>query len=376
MPHLRSRLAVSSLKKLAKLWPVIGVLGMRQVGKSTLLRELLGLTNLVTLDDEEARADAESASKLFLSKYSRPFVIDEVQKVPKLFDAIKSEVDRNRIPGLFYLTGSQRFSDGELTRESLTGRIATLRLYPLTLREAYPDEVLNLQHFVHGMQRGGIPVPMFLRDQGARKQYWDNWLETTLLRDLRRAYGKGYDLDFAYLLVEEISKMLREDIIPEVTHFSRDSRKVMKYLRAMESIFLLNRISCHPSGTGRDHWLLSDSGLAFYLMKEKGFSEASNLVLARHLIFNEISAHRSYQLKKDPIYYFKSPRAQPIDFVVDGIPIKLISKASGPLGWQEKGLLGAMNKLHSKRGFLAAPIERGDPMKRKGITRISWLHFS
>jgi len=124
---------------------------MRQVGKSTLLRDLLGLTNLVTLDDEEVRADAESASKLFLSKYPRPFLIDEVQKVPKLFDAIKSEVDRNRIPGLFYLSGSQRFSHGELTQESLTGRIATIRLYPLTLLEAYPDETLNLQHFVHGM---------------------------------------------------------------------------------------------------------------------------------------------------------------------------------------------------------------------------------
>ena len=110
MPHLRNRLALLPLKKLAKLWPVVGLVGLRQVGKSTLFRELLKIQDLVTFDDDESKIDAENAPKVFLAKYGRPLLIDEVQKVPKIFDALKSEVDKKRIHGSFFIAGSQSFA--------------------------------------------------------------------------------------------------------------------------------------------------------------------------------------------------------------------------------------------------------------------------
>lgn len=377
MPHLRQRTALVPLQRLSKLWPVVGIVGLRQVGKSTLLRDLLKISNLVTLDDDEVRVDAENSPKVFLAKYSRPFVIDEIQKVPKLFDAIKSEVDKKRIPATFFITGSQAFSAGEMSRESLTRRMGTLRLYPLTLKESLnSNEKIGVDSFVKGMMRGGLPVPMFLRDDESRRLYWDSWLDTTLIRDLARAYGKGYDLDFSRLLVKEMSKLLSSGRYFTVSDFSKDSRKVTKYLKAMESIFLVNRLPCHEKGIGLDHWLMGDSGLAAHLLRDKLKTEEATLTLARHFIYNEIAASLEYQLKKVSISYFKSARGEPIDFVVGDLPIKVITKSSGAFGWEEKGLSAAIKKLGSGSGLLAVPIEKSDPLKKKGVSRVSWLHFS
>lgn len=374
---MRDRLALKPLIRLARLWPAVGLVGMRQVGKSTILRDLLKIDNFITLDDDEIRSDAENSPKVFLAKYPRPFVIDEIQKVPKLFDSIKSEIDKKRIPGRFYVTGSQSFSSGSLIRESLTGRIGVIRLYPLSLREAFgPKEKLSIDFFVKSMQRGGLPVPMFLRDDESRRLYWDGWLETTLIRDLARCYGKGYDLDFARLVVKEIAIQLAQGMYVEVSAFSKDSRKVTKYLKAMEDIFVINRIPCHEKGVGRDHWLLGDCGLASHLLRGKLGTEQATLTLARHCIYNEIMTSYEYNLNRINCSYYKSPRSEPIDFVVNNLPIKVIVKSSGPLGWYQKGLAGAMKKLGCDQGFLAAPIEKSDPIAKKGISRVSWLHFS
>ena len=378
MAHLRLRLALPALKRLAKLWPVVGLVGMRQTGKSTIFRDLLKIANSVTLDDDDARTDASNSPKVFLAKYSRPLVIDEIQKEEKLFDALKSEVDKKRIPGSFFITGSLSFSAGKMNRESLTGRIGKIQLFPLTFREANENNIdsLGIDDFVKCMQKGGMPVPMFLRDPESRRLYWDSWLETALLRDLANAYGKGYDLDFARLVLKEISAHLSQGLYSEVSLFSKDSRKVKKYLKAMENIFLLNRIPCHEKGVGKDHWLISDSGLACHLLGKNIGNENATLMMARIYLYNEIASHYEYSLKKVNIQYYKSSRGEPIDFIVDDLPIKIIVKSSGPTGWYEKGLQGVMKKLNLKKAILCCPIEKSDPIKKTGISRVSWLHFA
>src|SRR3989338_7871688 len=123
MAHQRPRHLTARITKFAKFWPVVGILGLRQSGKSTLLRDQLKAGQYVTFDEEDIREDAESSVKQFLSKLSRPVIIDEAQKVPKIFDQIKAEVDKKKIPGDFYVTGSSNFTKHEEISESLTGRI-------------------------------------------------------------------------------------------------------------------------------------------------------------------------------------------------------------------------------------------------------------
>ena len=111
VPHTRNRHILDQFRKLTSFRPITGILGLRQVGKSFFLRELAGFKSGVTLDDDDVREEAEASAKVFLSKQHPPFVIDEVQKVPKLFDALKSVVDRKKQPGQWIVTGSVCFQN-------------------------------------------------------------------------------------------------------------------------------------------------------------------------------------------------------------------------------------------------------------------------
>jgi predicted AAA+ superfamily ATPase len=113
------------------------VTGARQVGKTTMLRHLAEGQNrtYVTLDDLMARDLAKSDPVLFFQKFKPPIIIDEVQYAPELFGQIKILCDQSEETGLFWLTGSQRYSMMKNVRETLAGRIGILELYSLSMNE-------------------------------------------------------------------------------------------------------------------------------------------------------------------------------------------------------------------------------------------------
>jgi predicted AAA+ superfamily ATPase len=395
MPHTRARSAVRWIKKLATFWPAVGILGLRQVGKTTLLREQMGLSQFYTLDDEDTRAHAEASAKVFLAQIKTPVTLDEVQKIPKLFEALKSSIDRHKRPGQFFLTGSTQFSAKIGIRESLTGRIGMLQLYPMTLREMHSnptqarlDSVTQIQplhqeklvfqteHVAAAMDRGGMPVPAFLRDAETQEIYWKNWLDTMVYRDVGKVYGRNYDPEITMELLRTMSKTFLQGRHPTYLDFKYSARKLRPYFEAMEMVFLLRRFRPHELATGRDIWLFGDSGLANFLLGNKGTPEKS-LTLARHFILNEILAQNEYQGKSLPLIYFKSARGSPIDLVWNGIPIKISETFHSSMGWQTRVLEGAMKKLRSDLGILVAPTDHLDiPKSRKGIAVVPWSFWS
>lgn len=393
MPHQRKRFAVSQLKKFAKLWPVVGLVGARQTGKTTLLRDLIGTENYVSFDDEDLRQDAINSAKIFLAKRKLPLLIDEVQKVPQIFDACKLIVDRKRIPGQFFFTGSTQFSAKVGIRESLTGRIGILQLFPLTLAEAFEKERPKYTSLIHslpltfspediakGSIGGGMPVPMFLRDRDQQDTYWSSWLDTTVYRDLFRVYGRGYDPDVTYRILEQIGKILRNGDWPALQLFDVEKRKLKKYLEAMETLFLLKKIPAHPKSIGKDVWMLLDSGLARHVMKtDEG--EGATLSLTRHKVLQELFAHMEYGQGRSRVYHYRSAKGSPVDLVSENeeAAFKIIVQGRGAstgLGWHERPLAGAMKALGLNRGFLLSPISEIEIPKKNGIGLLPWSFWS
>ncbi|MEK7689527.1 MAG: AAA family ATPase, partial [Bdellovibrionota bacterium] len=206
MPHRRKRALLSLLEKRLKLFPVVGILGARQTGKSTLLRDLLPplrAIKYVTLDRDEARSQALRAPSLFLQNLESDLIktvcIDEVQKAPVLFDTIKAEVDEKKRPGRFAISGSTEFSKKTGIRESLTGRISLLRVFPLNLAEIVEADScfslakgeahrrapkIKLQTVQAWLERGGMPGVFAIRESANRDALWDRWVETTCSRAL------------------------------------------------------------------------------------------------------------------------------------------------------------------------------------------------
>ncbi len=111
------------------MFSVLLVTGPRQVGKSTLLEHCASPDrNRVTLDDLDQRELAVNDPALFLQRHPVPLTIDEVQYAPGLFSQIKIAVDRAQQPGMYWLTGSQKFRRMRGITESLAGRVAVLDL--------------------------------------------------------------------------------------------------------------------------------------------------------------------------------------------------------------------------------------------------------
>ena len=387
MPHSRSRIATRWIQKLEGFWPSVGVTGLRQVGKTTLLREQMGISNFVSFDDEDTRETAENSAKVFLAQLTPPVIIDEVQKVPKLFDAIKSKVDRGKRPGLYYLTGSSQFSAKLGIRESLTGRIGLIQLFPMILRELnqVPDGKscrdplhqnpipFKVEDVASAMNQGGMPVPAFLRDSSMLEMYWKSWLETIVYRDLTRVYGKGYDPEIAMDLLRQMGKLFAEGELPTSGHFRLHSRKLKLYFQAMETVFLIRRFRCHETGTGKDYWLLGDSGLVRHLMNSQ-LNPGGTLSLVRHFVLNEMIARNEYAGVSLPQSYFKSAKGKPVDFIWNNVPIKFVERIQS-LGWEERALEGAMKKLGAPLGILACPSDSVN-IPKKGIATVPWSYWS
>src|SRR5699024_50096 len=119
-------------------YAAILITGPRQVGKTTILRQLMQKNRAyVTLDDLEDRAMAQNDPALFLQLHDRPILIDEVQYAPQLFSYIKIEIDNGAEPCNFWLTVSPSFRIMELAQESLAGRVALLHMTSLSQHEIY-----------------------------------------------------------------------------------------------------------------------------------------------------------------------------------------------------------------------------------------------
>lgn len=121
---------------LCERFKVLLVTGMREAGKSTLLRHLSGSSRAsISLDGFDERDLAAHAPKAFFRRHPLPLFIDEIQRAPELFLQLKAEVDCSDAMGSAWLAGAQRFSLMKNVGDSLAGRLFEIRLMPLSLYE-------------------------------------------------------------------------------------------------------------------------------------------------------------------------------------------------------------------------------------------------
>jgi predicted AAA+ superfamily ATPase len=131
-----NRTAKEALLRLASQFPVIGVTGPRQSGKSTLTKAVFPDKRYITFDDRTMRELALSNPSDFIAAFPDGAIIDEAQKVPEIFDALKMYIDSSEFkPGKFVLTGSSQFRLKQNMTDSMAGRVAFLKLLPFSVKE-------------------------------------------------------------------------------------------------------------------------------------------------------------------------------------------------------------------------------------------------
>ena len=137
--YIRREIEVT-IQEMLKQFKVVLVTGARQVGKTTVLQSCLKDSfSYVSLENPTEAFSAENDALLFYEAHSLPLIVDEVQRVPSLFQATKFIVDQSSDYGQVILTGSQTYHLMKGVSESLAGRIGILEMPGLSVRELIGD---------------------------------------------------------------------------------------------------------------------------------------------------------------------------------------------------------------------------------------------
>ena len=336
MAHLRERYGSSHIKEALSFSSLVGVLGQRQVGKTTLV-ELVTGSDYVTFDDVAQKSAAELAPQAYIAQFQTLTTIDECQMVPGLFPALKLRVQRNKRPGQFILTGSVRFTSRVAIQESLTGRIHNIEILPLTVSEmhkktkpefikwpTFSSKQLQLYFaermtwFSHTkipdyLQHGGLPGICFLRKQAHRVGKFKSHIETLLQRDIRFVIETTVPYRSLLALLKHLAMYQglpfvlkdasRATGISEVT--------IKKLIAAYEALFLIRRFGGCGDRTG-DIFYLEDQGMASYLTSEGMISSEQRFAFSQ--LFS--SAHYSH-MNEFQLTYFETKGGAQVPFVFD-----------------------------------------------------------
>ncbi|GDX52430.1 ATPase [Bacteroidota bacterium] len=234
----------AKIQKYLKIFPAVAILGPRQVGKTTLVKALTkGQKRKVLYLDLEKEADVRLLKKdaqEFLSHYAdEVVVIDEVQRIPKLFVLLRPLIDEKRKPSRFILTGSASPELMKGASESLAGRIIYTYLFPINISEL-PANISLRQHWL----RGGFPVSLIARNKEVADVWFDSFITAYIERDLsfifdfqfsaplmKRMWGMLAHLQSQLLNIEDLGRSL--DV---------SATTVRRYLDYLEGAFIIHRL--------------------------------------------------------------------------------------------------------------------------------------
>lgn len=270
---------------------VVGLVGPRQAGKSTLARHIVAdydAASYVSLDDAEIRVAAIADPTGFIEGRPGLLAVDEVQRVPDLLLAIKSVVDRDPRPGRFLITGSSQLSANRDVSETLAGRIERLTLWPLSQSELagnrtsivdvlldgeIPYDVqstLTKRDYLERAMSGGFPEAV--RRRGRRRDAWfGSYVQTVIEREAPSVAASPRTAELPRLLRLVAA---RHAALLNVSDLASDAQlprtSVQRYLDVLEAVFLTMRIPAWSDNLSQREIrapkiVIADPGLAAYL---------------------------------------------------------------------------------------------------------------
>lgn len=331
----------------SKYFKVVLLTGPRQVGKTTLLRSLSGKErSYITLDDLDARALAIEDPKAFISRLSFPVLIDEVQYAPNLFSYIKMKVDKDKIPGQFWLTGSQQFAMMKHISDSLAGRVAILDMLGISLAEEenrpktspfipLPDLLLerrtmstplSMRDVFYKIWRGSYPDVVVSKGKNW-ETFYASYLTSYTEKDVRD-YLKVDDL-IAFRKFMQVAASRTGQIL-NYTAMANDLgiavKTVKSWFNVLQATGLVtiippyyNNFTKRAVKTPKFHFL--DTGLCCYLtgwvtpeVLEKGAMAGS---MFETYVVSEVLKSHLHHGKKPHLYYYADKEKREVDLLIE-----------------------------------------------------------
>ncbi len=255
-------------------FPVVSVLGPRQVGKTTLARVIAGEqpSHFFDLEDVDALARL-AAPKVTLERLEGLVVFDEVQRKPDLFALLRVLADRAPLKARFLLTGSASPAIVRGVSESLAGRVAMVDIAGFNLQEVGPGEWRKL------WWRGGFPRAYLAATDAASRQWQEEFVRTLLERDMPQlgiTIAAATLRRFWTMLTHYHAQVWKGSELARSLGASEPTMR--KYLDLLSSTFMVRQLQpWHENVAKRQvkapKVYVRDSGLLHCLMRQPAFED-------------------------------------------------------------------------------------------------------
>lgn len=338
----------SVVERIAKRKPVLVLTGSRQVGKTTMLKEIFSNINYVALNRPLVRESAKENPSLFFEMHKPPVVVDEIQKATELFDYIKDIVDESKAKGQFYLTGSQSIKLMKGVSESLAGRAGVIRMLGLSMRELallpyrkpflpVPDHfnemilsgsIFDYDKIISSIHKGFFPeLHEIESDLYDWSDYYSSYFQTYIEKDIKDVLNIQDESAFIKFVKSAASltgSMLNLSTMAEIC--GKDVKTVRAWLSVLESsglVYLLepyyNNFNKRLIKTPKLYFL--DTGLACWLLGWNTPEQLTNGAMWGHIfesfVFAEIlKSYYNDGIVKPPLYYYRDKDKNEIDLLI------------------------------------------------------------
>lgn len=355
------------IKKSLKRNPVTAVLGPRQCGKSTLVKNLIRNYKNALYLDLERPSDLQKLddAEWFLSSQSNKLIcLDEIQRKPDLFPTIRSLVDENRKPGRFLILGSASRDLIRQSSESLAGRISYKKLSPF-LWDELPAEI-SLEQY---LSRGGFPLSVLSKDDIQSYEWRNDFISTFLERDLLQFAG------FSRITMQRLWQMLAHSN-GQLLNLSKigDSlgvthTTIRSYIDLLEGTFMVTQVRPWTGNTKKrlvksPRVYLTDSGITTALLQLRNFEQVAGHPVFGSLWETVVIMNTQEHFPDAKISFYRNSQGHEIDLVIH-LESKIVAiecKASLSPNLS-KSFFSAIDDVKPDKILVAAPVSSGYAMK-------------
>lgn len=347
---------IDEFREYLQVFPVTGIVGPRQVGKTTLAKNITADKDFLYLDLER-QTDREKLTNdpaFFLSQFKdKCVVLDEIQFMPELFNELRGLVDEHRKPGRFIILGSASPDLIRGSSETLAGRIGYIELTPFTVQEV--DDVQKL------WVRGGFPDSYLAKDEKTSKLWRSNFILTYIQRDLGLL---GLNTD--PMLMERFWRLIAssQGNLINSQEFGRaidvDRKTIIRFIDFLEGAFILRVL--HPWYRNLKKRLVKspklyirDSGLLHSLLGLDSYTSIINHIIVGaswegfviEQIINSFDEERQF-------WFYRTHQGAECDLLIEknGEVLAAIEIKFGTSPKVSKGFRISMEDTGAKEGFI------------------------
>lgn len=351
-------------------FPAIAILGPRQCGKSTLVKMLYQNSDTYLYLDLQNLDDLNKLREptlFFQANQDVTICLDEIQLVPELFSALRSEIDRNRRPGRFILLGSASQNLIQKTSESLAGRVGLIELTPFTIDEIGQSANFELNNF---WLRGGYPDSYLASSNQGSVLWRENFLRTYVERDIPQLGFQIPALQLRRLLTmcaHNQGQLFNSSKLGESLGVTYQT--IRRYIDLMEQTFIIRSLPPFEKNIKKrlvksPKIFVRDSGLLHRLLQVDDFNALMGNPVFGASWEGFVVENITSSLRDCKFSFYRSATGDELDLVIErGTRTIAVECKASSAPQVSKGFWNAIETVKPNKTYIVSPVSSSYPLK-------------